>query len=71
MRKVTTHLVRELWRLSDLFAIAAPARPRFSDPIGEMADKIEEEVPFGHGNHFIRDFHKEGKTLGIFEIQPA
>ena len=64
------HLVSELGSLAYLLAITASAGSRLSDPVGEVAHKIEEEISLGNGNDFVRDFHEERKALRALEIQP-
>ena len=58
------HLVRELRRR------AVPRGPGLLDPVGQVADKVEEEVAFGDGDDLVRDLDEEGEALAGAEVQP-
>ena len=57
------HLVRELRRS------AVPRGPCLLDPVGQVADKVEEEVALGHGDDLVGDLDEEGEALGGTEVQ--
>ena len=55
------YLISELWR-GTVFGGSG-----LFDPIGEMADKVEEEVGLWNTYDFIGDLDKQAETLGRFQ----
>ena len=42
----------------------------FLNPIGQMANKVEEEIFFGHRNDLVGNFHEKTETFVRLECQP-
>ena len=57
------HLVRELRRR------AVPRGPGLLDPVGQMADEVEEEVALGDGDDLVRDLDEEGEALAGAKVE--
>ena len=57
------HLVRELRRS------AVPRGSRLLDPVGQMADKVAEEVALGDGDDLVRDLDEEGEALAGAKVE--
>ena len=46
-----------------------PVGPCLLDPVGQVPDKVKEEILFRNTDSFIRDLDKEAKALSGFEVE--
>ena len=40
-------------------------------PVGNLADKVEEEISLGNTNHFVAHLYEEAETLVRLHLQSA
>ena len=58
------HLIGELRRR------AVPGGPGLLDPVRQVPDEVEEEVPLGHGDDLVGDLDEEAEAFRRSQVQP-